>query len=87
MRRDTYFEALYKISEVSHKLGVAQATLRSWETKGIVEPSWTLGGQRRYSQKQIDDLLALIKSENPSLKGKTPRMRALSAKLLAGFEL
>jgi DNA-binding transcriptional MerR regulator/quercetin dioxygenase-like cupin family protein len=50
------------ISQVSAEVGVSTQTLRVWETKGLLAPNRTVGGQRRYTDdhvrraKQIADL-------------------------------
>lgn len=46
----------YRILEVSKKLGVPESTIRFWETEfsEIIKPKRTHGGQRRYSQSDLD---------------------------------
>jgi UDP-N-acetylglucosamine 4,6-dehydratase/5-epimerase len=53
----------YKIQEVSKKLDVPESTIRYWETEfsGIVMPKRTPGGQRRYSQSDLDQLIQIKK--------------------------
>ena len=48
----------FRIQEVSEKLEVPRSTIRYWETEfpGLVKPSRTNGGQRRYSEKDINNL-------------------------------
>jgi UDP-N-acetylglucosamine 4,6-dehydratase len=48
----------YRIQEVSEKLEVPRSTIRYWETEfpELVKPKRTNGGQRRYSEKNIDNL-------------------------------
>lgn len=48
----------YRIQEVSEKLQVKRSTIRYWETEfsDLVRPKRTNGGQRRYSEEDIDNL-------------------------------
>lgn len=48
---------LMNIKEASEYLHVAQGTLRRWEREGLIKPSRTEGGHRRYSE---EDLLLLL---------------------------
>lgn len=45
------------IKDASEYLHVAQGTLRRWEREGLIKPSRTEGGHRRYSE---EDLLLLL---------------------------
>jgi DNA-binding transcriptional MerR regulator len=48
---------LYSIGAVSSMLGVAAATLRSWEERyGVVSPDRTAAGHRLYTREQVDQL-------------------------------
>src|SRR3990172_6463491 len=53
----------YKIQEVSKKLEVPDSTIRYWETEfsEIITPKRTSGGQRRYSQGDLDQLTHIKK--------------------------
>ena len=53
----------YRIQEVSKKLQVPKSTIRFWETEfsGLVKPKRTDGGQRRYSEEDIDNLVQIKK--------------------------
>jgi len=53
----------YRIQEVSRKLQVPRSTIRYWETEfsELVKPGRTDGGQRRYSEKDIDNLIQIKK--------------------------
>lgn len=44
------------IGEAARITGVSISTLRRWESQGLIAPSRTLGGQRRYSLKGLQDL-------------------------------
>ena len=48
-------EALFTIQQISRKLNIAKPTLRFWEKEldGIIVPSRTPGGQRRYTQEHL----------------------------------
>jgi len=45
---------MYTISEAATLLGVHPNTLRRWEADGKVKPAYTLGGQRRFTQEEIN---------------------------------
>lgn len=51
----------YKIQEVSKQLDLPASTIRFWETEfsDFIDPARTNGGQRRYSQKDIDYLFKI----------------------------
>ncbi|MBI4632660.1 MAG: UDP-N-acetylglucosamine 4,6-dehydratase (inverting) [Deltaproteobacteria bacterium] len=53
----------YKIQEVSKKLEVPESTIRYWETEfsELIMPKRTPGGQRRYSQRDLDHLAQIKK--------------------------
>lgn len=49
------------IGEVEARTGVTAATLRSWEQRfGFPVPQRSAGGQRRYSQEQVDQVLEVL---------------------------
>lgn len=51
----------YRIREVSRKLEIPPSTIRYWETEfaEILKPKRTDGGQRRYSEKEIQQLFEI----------------------------
>ena len=50
-------EILLTIDQVAVQLGVSPQTVRNWETQGKLVPNRrTVGGHRRYSQKQVTEL-------------------------------
>lgn len=62
---------LYGIAVTAELLGIPEATLRLFESKGLLTPSRTRGGTRRYSD---DDLLRLrriaeLREEGINLEG------------------
>jgi putative resolvase len=44
------------IGDAARITGVSISTLRRWERQGLIEPSRTLGGQRRYSVQSLKRL-------------------------------
>ncbi|MEZ5374835.1 MAG: MerR family transcriptional regulator [Microthrixaceae bacterium] len=60
-------QAVYVISVAAELAGVHPQTLRIYERKGLVEPSRTGGGSRRYSQSDIDLLRRIQELTNEGL--------------------
>ena len=60
-------QAVYVISVAAELAGVHPQTLRIYERKGLVEPSRTGGGSRRYSQSDIDLLRRILELTNEGL--------------------
>jgi DNA-binding transcriptional MerR regulator len=48
--------AVYVISVAAELAGVHPQTLRIYERKGLLDPARTIGGSRRYSERDIDQL-------------------------------
>src|SRR5437660_5858932 len=48
--------AVYVISVAAELAGMHPQTLRIYERKGLLDPARTLGGSRRYSERDIDRL-------------------------------
>src|ERR1700733_3442489 len=48
--------AVYVISVAAELAGVHPQTLRIYERKGLLDPARTVGGSRRYSEHDIDQL-------------------------------
>lgn len=69
--RDLDQRALFIISVAAELAGVHPQTLRIYERKGLVRPKRTSGNTRRYSQADIDRLLAIqeLTEEGVSLAG------------------
>ena len=63
--------ALFIISVAAELAGVHPQTLRIYERKGLVRPKRTSGNTRRYSQADIDRLLAIqeLTDEGVNLAG------------------
>ena len=51
---------LYNVSQVAQLLNVQDAFVRRLDTEGVVVPSRTAGGQRRYSPDDVDHIAALL---------------------------
>src|SRR5215475_12220616 len=49
-------EAVYVISVAAELAGVHPQTLRIYERKGLLDPARTVGGSRRYSERDIAQL-------------------------------
>jgi MerR family transcriptional regulator/heat shock protein HspR len=63
--------AVYVISVAAELAGVHPQTLRVYERKGLVDPSRTGGGNRRYSQRDIERLrhIGMLTSSGLNLEG------------------
>ncbi len=55
-RSDSARRAVYVISVAAELAGVHPQTLRIYERKGLVDPARTVGGSRRYSERDIERL-------------------------------
>jgi MerR family transcriptional regulator/heat shock protein HspR len=89
--------AVYVISVAAELAGVHPQTLRIYERKGLVEPSRTGGGSRRYSLRDVERLRHIqdLTSEGLNLQGvrrvleleaEVERLRAQVAALQAELE-
>jgi excisionase family DNA binding protein len=47
-------------SQAAHALGVSLGTIRRWSDMGYLQSYRTPGGQRRFSQEQIDEFLSSL---------------------------
>lgn len=74
--------AVYVISVAAELAGMHPQTLRFYERKGLVEPSRTGGGNRRYSEADIDRLrhIAALTASGLNLEG-AKRILELEAEL------
>jgi MerR family transcriptional regulator/heat shock protein HspR len=72
--------AVYVISVAAELAGMHPQTLRQYERRGLVNPARTRGGNRRYSDEDIDVLrrVAELASEGMNLEG-IRRVMALEA--------
>jgi DNA-binding transcriptional MerR regulator len=62
---------VYGIAVASDLLGVPEATLRLYESKGLLAPSRTAGGTRRYSDDDLERLrrVADLRDEGINIAG------------------
>lgn len=49
-------------SQAAHALGVSLGTIRRWSDLGYLQSYRTPGGQRRFSQEQIDEFVRSLES-------------------------
>jgi MerR family transcriptional regulator, heat shock protein HspR len=76
------FRAVYVISVAAELAGMHPQTLRFYERKGLVDPTRTGGGNRRYSQADIERLrhVAALTAAGLNLEG-AKRVLELEAEL------
>ena len=74
--------AVYVISVAAELAGMHPQTLRFYERKGLVEPTRTVGGNRRYSESDVERLrhIAALTASGLNLEG-ARRILALEAEL------
>jgi MerR family transcriptional regulator/heat shock protein HspR len=74
--------AVYVISVAAELSGMHPQTLRIYERKGLLDPARTAGGNRRYSESDLDRLrrIAELTEEGLNLAG-VKRVLALEAEL------
>jgi MerR family transcriptional regulator, heat shock protein HspR len=65
--RATFTRAVYVISVAAELAGMHPQTLRIYERKGLVDPSRTGGGSRRYSQLDIARLHRIAELTNAGM--------------------
>lgn len=65
--RAAFSRAVYVISVAAELAGMHPQTLRIYERKGLVEPSRTEGGSRRYSQRDIARLHRIAELTNAGM--------------------
>ena len=68
---DLHSRAVYVISVAAELAGVHPQTLRIYERKGLVDPARTAGGNRRYSDRDLERLrrIAELTDEGLNLAG------------------
>jgi MerR family transcriptional regulator, heat shock protein HspR len=68
---DHHSRAVYVISVAAELAGVHPQTLRIYERKGLLDPARTAGGNRRYSESDLDRLrrIAELTDEGLNLAG------------------
>lgn len=72
MRKFTGSPLGLSTSQAAQALGVSLGTIRRWSDMGYLQSYRTPGGQRRFSQEQIDAFLGSLEhqSEDPMLERK-----------------
>src|ERR1700739_1846941 len=53
-------------SQAAQALGVSLGTIRRWSDMGYLESYRTPGGQRRFSQEQIDKFVGSLEQQSPA---------------------
>ncbi|MDR2088846.1 MAG: IS607 family transposase [Clostridiales Family XIII bacterium] len=56
------------ITEFAKTIGVIPDTVRRWERSGKIKPMRTVGGHRRYTEKDVSDALRLKMRDKPKRK-------------------
>ena len=51
----------YTVSQAAERLGVSIATVRRWSNAGFLHGTRTPGGQRRFTQQQLDEFVASLR--------------------------
>lgn len=52
-------EIFYSVSQFAKAIGVHPQTIRRWDNEGLLKPQTrSIGGQRRYTQKQVEEYFA-----------------------------
>ena len=71
MTEDRRARAVYVISVAAELAGVHPQTLRVYERKGLLDPSRTQGGSRRFSEQDLDRLRLIqgLTNEGLNLEG------------------
>lgn len=88
--RRTSASAVYVISVAAELAGMHPQTLRIYERRGLVSPARTQGGNRRYSDEDIELLrrISELTNEGMNLEGirRVMRLEAENARLRAELE-
>ena len=74
--------AIFSVGQVADMLGVQSAFVRRLDTEGVVSPQRSSGGQRRYSQTEIErvEVVATMADQGHNLLG-IRRILALEAEV------
>ncbi|HEY5097431.1 MAG TPA: MerR family transcriptional regulator, partial [Acidimicrobiales bacterium] len=67
MTDDRQTRAVYVISVAAELTGVHPQTLRAYERKGLLDPSRTRGGSRRFSEEDLERLRHIQSLTNAGL--------------------
>ncbi len=68
-------DMLYTIEQVARRVGVTKGTLRYWEEFYGVTPERSGGNHRRYSQKQLDQMLQIKALREEGFNGRGIKAR------------
>lgn len=71
---------MLRVGQAATKLGVHPQTLRRWEREGKLTPIKTPGGQRRYTEQEVLDLVAANKAAEPDTREEIIYCRVSSRK-------
>ena len=63
-------------SQAAQALGVSLGTIRRWSDMGYLESYRTPGGQRRFSQEQIDKFVGSLEQQGPDPERHNERVHA-----------
>jgi excisionase family DNA binding protein len=67
---------VFTSSQAARYLGVSLATVRRWTDAGHVSCYRTPGGQRRFSREQLDDFIATLHRDGPTVRSEIAAHRA-----------
>jgi len=67
---------VFTSSQAARYLGVSLATIRRWTDAGHVSCYRTPGGQRRFSREQLDDFIATLHRDGPTVRSELAAHRA-----------
>jgi len=79
-------KAIYTTKEAANYLGVSPATLYRMEKRGLLSPTKTSGGQRRFSQKNLEKYLRKSQSFKTSIIREVPTHYEITAKTKPYFQ-
>lgn len=65
--QDRFYQAVYVISVAAELAGVHPQTLRGYERRGLLAPTRTAGGSRRYSDADLARLKRILTLTNEGL--------------------
>jgi excisionase family DNA binding protein len=60
-------QLVFTSSQAARYLGVSLATIRRWTDAGHISCYRTPGGQRRFSRAQLDDFIASMQHDSPTV--------------------
>jgi excisionase family DNA binding protein len=86
-QNSTIQQTWFNISEAAEYIGVSHDTLRRWEKKGKLIPRRTVGKHRRYSKKQLENILKKPPVNIPKIPNKTTKHIATEQKTSANPQI